>query len=276
MLPDKIYNCHIHVHRDQSIDERLKLWDEWHVEKAFVQVLYSESNPLSNQMGNADVAALIRKHPDRLVGFGKVNIDLDQLDDASAVDRLKAMGFSGLKFIGPSWNYDDERFYPIYERAAKLKMPILFHTGFLASYGEQGRLRVSSDKMRAMLLDTIARAFPALKIIMAHLGNPEFETGLYLTEQFNNIYGEFSGGGGQKPRETTLRKLFRPLPGANMADPGENLALTWFKKLCFSTDNPEPPRWVPVAQRLLDELQIPAETRELYWWKNAASLIGDI
>lgn len=56
--------------------------------------------------------------------------------------------------------------------------------------------------------------------------------------------------------------------------PEENLARRWFGKLCFATDNPEPPVWIALSQRLMDELQLPEELQERFWWRNAAELLG--
>ena len=47
-----------------------------------------------------------------------------------------------------------------------------------------------------------------------------------------------------------------------------------FQKLCFATDNPEPPRWIELSQRLMDELALPADLQEQFWWKNGARWLG--
>jgi len=51
-------------------------------------------------------------------------------------------------------------------------------------------------------------------------------------------------------------------------------ALDLFKKLCFGTDNPEPDIWVPNSQFIMDSLQIPLETRKLFYYGTAARLLG--
>jgi len=269
--PTRIINVHTHLHKSQDIDARVKLWRECGLVKVCVQVL--TANPAASTYDNAGVLAWMRKHPDIILGFGYVELG-PRPDPPEAIDRLKEQGFAGLKFIAPSEPYDHECYYPLYERAQALGMPILFHTGFLAISPSDGPRRVSTDKMRPVRLDTIGRAFPNLRMIMAHLGSPEFHSALSVTDSFANVYGEFSGHSGSKWRETTLRKVFVPLPGANMADPEENQALRWFTKLCFATDNPEPPRWLALSQRLMDELQLPADLQERFWWRNAADVLG--
>jgi len=263
--PAKIINVHTHIHPHQDIDARVKLWRECNVVKVCVQVS-------RRSHGNEALREWMQKYPDIILGFGRISLN-PPIDSPEQIDRLKEQGFTGLKFIGPSHSYDDERYYPLYERAQELSMPILFHTGFLAIGPQDGPLGISQDKMRPACLDTIGRAFPELRMIMAHLGNPEFDVALYVIKAFPNIWGEFSGGGGSKFRQTTLRKVFAPLPGADMGDPEENQALQWFKKLCFATDNPEPPIWIELSQRLMDELELPEDLQDRFWWKNAAELL---
>ena len=271
MPPQRIVNVHTHIHHHQDIDARVKLWRECGCVKVCVHV--TKRRPDDGKVSNAELVGWMRRYPDILLGFALPELGL-QVDGPDAVDRFKEQGFTGLKLIGPSYPYDDERYYPLYERAEQLDMPILFHTGFLSIGSDDGARRISQEKMRAVRLDTIGRAFPRLRIMMAHLGNPEFQAGLDVIRSFDHIWGEFSGHSGSKFRETVLRKLFAPLPGADMRDPEENLALIHFQKLCFATDNPEPPRWIALSQRLMDELELLPELQERFWWRNGARWLG--
>ena len=60
--------------------------------------------------------------------FGYLDLD----GAAEQPDILKEMGFVGLKPYKPHFPYSDERYFPIYERAQALRMPVLFHTGLVA------------------------------------------------------------------------------------------------------------------------------------------------
>ena len=76
------------------------------------------------------VKAFIAKHPNRLMGLGDISLD-DPLA-LELVDRFHAAGFRGLgEMSGPLKNYDDRSYWPIYERAEKYGMIILFHTGIV-------------------------------------------------------------------------------------------------------------------------------------------------
>ena len=277
MNPTCIINVHTHAHRHQDLDARVRLWRECGCVKVCVHALHRgpviHRRPESSSYSNEELVPWMRKYPDILLGFALPELGW-RVDGHEVVDRFKEQGFTGLKLIGPSYAYDDERYWPLYRRAEQLDMPVLFHTGFLSIGPDDGERGISQDKMRAVRLDTIGRAFPRLRMMMAHLGNPEFYVGLDVIRSFENIYGEFSGASGSKFRETTLRRLFAPLPGADMADPDENLALVQFRKLCFATDNPEPPRWIELGRRLMDELELPDEVQEGFWWRNGARWLG--
>ena len=271
MRPEKIINVHTHIHKTQDIDARVALWRECNVRKVCVQVVSKDETEQS--YGSDGVLQWMQKYPDIILGFGAVDLGWEP-GGAESVEQLKEKGFTGLKFIAPVYPYDDERYFPIYERAEQLSMPILFHTGYLFCEPGKRQVGLSQDKMRAIRLDTLGRSFPNLRMMVAHLGNPEFDVALDIVMFFENIWGEYSGHSGSKFRETVLRKLFRPLPDADMSDPDENLALTYFRRLCFATDNPEPPIWIELNQRLMDELELPDDVREDFWWRSAVKWLG--
>jgi len=266
-MPERIINGHTHIHKSQDIDERVRLWRECGVVKVGVQI--ESTVDTAESYGNEGALQWMRKYPDIFLGFAHPDLSRS-VSGPEKVEQFKEQGFTGLKFIAPVYAYDDERYFPLYEKAQQLGMPILFHTGYLAHPPGVPQPGISQDKMRALRLDTIARSFPRLRRMMAHLGNPEFNVGLSVIGAFENVYGEYSGHSGSKFRETSLRKLFRPLPDADMADPEENQALIYFRKLCFATDNPEPPKWIALNERLMDELALPDDLREAFWWRSAA------
>jgi len=37
---------------------------------------------------------------------------------------------------------------------------------------------------------------------------------------------------------------------------------------------PLAPRWTEMSQRMMDELQLPPDLHERFWWKNAAEVLG--
>lgn len=123
---------------------------------------------------NEAVLDLARKHPDFAIPFAY--LDFDRTPES--VDDFKRRGFAGLKAIFPSRAYDDERNRPFYERAEKLNMPILFHTGGAGidppDVGDFANFtfpfRALNRHMVVETLDPVCKFFPKLTVIAAHMG----------------------------------------------------------------------------------------------------------
>lgn len=150
-----------------------------------------------------------RQHPNRLIGFGSI-----KLDDPQAlvqIDQFHAAGFRGLGEIsGPLKDYHDKSYWPIYERAEKYGMILLFHTGIVMRSNPAVPVDVSVDRMRVTTLDNIARRFPRLTIIGAHLGNPDYAWAAELARWHPNLYFDLSGSTLIKKQEdyTFFKSIF--------------------------------------------------------------------
>jgi len=140
---------------------------------------------------NEDVRKAFEKYPNTIIGFGFIRLGIDTWH---LVDELYEQGFRGLKTISPRKNYSDKEYYPIYKRAEELKMPILFHTGMKISNPADIKHDVACERMRPIYLDSIARAFPKLNIIGAHLGVPWYDEACAVAA-FNrkNVLYDLSG-----------------------------------------------------------------------------------
>jgi hypothetical protein len=138
------------------------------------------------------VTAFIAKHPNRLVCNGELTLD-DPLA-LELVDRFHAAGCRGLGEISsPLKNYDDRSYWPIYERAEKYRMILLFHTGIVNRIHPEIPTDISVDRMRPLTLDGIARRFPNLTIIGGHLGNPDYADAAEISRWNPNLYFDLSG-----------------------------------------------------------------------------------
>jgi uncharacterized protein len=138
------------------------------------------------------VQSYVARYPSRLVGFG--DIKLDEPQALELVDRFHAAGFRGLgEFSGPLKNYDDKSYWPIYKRAEQYGMILLFHTGIVNRPDPSTPADISVDRMRPTTLDNIAREFPKLTIIGAHLGNPDYAWAAEIARWNPNLYFDLSG-----------------------------------------------------------------------------------
>ena len=142
--------------------------------------------------GFPEAGKYIHEHPNRFIGFGDVK--LDDPNVLSEIDRFHQAGFRGLgEITKPRKNYDDPDYWPIYDRATKYHMILLFHTGIVNRSSPEVPEDVSFDRMRATRLDLIARHWPKLIIIGAHLGNPDYAEAAEIARWDPNLYFDLSG-----------------------------------------------------------------------------------
>ena len=138
------------------------------------------------------VTDFIKQHPNRLICMGELR--LDDPAAVSLVDRFHDAGCRGLgEITTPLKNFDDRSYWPIYERAEKYKMILLFHTGIVNRTHPDLPTDVSVERMRPTMLDAIARRFPKLTLIGAHLGNPDYAWAAEIARWNPNIYFDLSG-----------------------------------------------------------------------------------
>jgi hypothetical protein len=142
--------------------------------------------------GFDEAGKFIRQHPDRFIGFG--DIKLDDPDVLNQIDRFHRAGFRGLgEITTPQKDYDDRAYWPIYDRAAKYHMILLFHTGIVDRLKPEVPADISFDRMRATRLDLIARHWPKTIVIGAHLGNPDYAEAAEIARWNPNLYFDLSG-----------------------------------------------------------------------------------
>jgi predicted TIM-barrel fold metal-dependent hydrolase len=139
---------------------------------------------------NATILAAARQYPEKILAFALVQLGRDSAD---AVDRCAAAGFHGFKVTVPQAAYDDEAFFPVYERMERTGLPLLAHTGIVMRFPPRPDLRVNSDWMRPIRLDAVLRRFPGLNIIGAHLGAPWHEEASMMARLHPNYYVDLTG-----------------------------------------------------------------------------------
>lgn len=182
-----IIDAHVHLYRGETaLDDLLTACDAAGIDK----VCLSACGKAFEQPGNDAVRDAFERFPERVLGFGWVRLGEDSAD---LVDDLADQGFAGLKVINPRADYDDDSLMPVYERAARRGLPILFHCGVVLRMPLDAEMDVSSERMRPVRLDRIARRFPGLTIIGAHLGVPWIDEALSMLRCHPNVYFDCTG-----------------------------------------------------------------------------------
>lgn len=213
--------------------------------------------------------------PDFVVPIPMVNPDT--LTPAE-VDGFISRGAAGIKFIAPMHSYGDNRYFPLYEVIRDRRALAVFHTGYLADAlfrpgGALGRADyVDITHMRPAAIDRLARAFPDLKILMAHFGNPWWEEAWKMIASHPNLYADFSGGTAYRRSLGMWCEIFAPNGRLDTAAIG---------KLCFGSDTthfvpgeyPYLP-YIEFYERFYEALRVPAELRQKVDRENVLALLG--
>ena len=158
--------------------------------------------------GNDYIAALVRLYPDKFIGFGAVNPRYRGVD--AAVTELTRMivnlKLTGLKLYPMYDHYsaDDETLaFPIFKRALELGIPVIVHQASTpARYAPLGL-------GRPWLLDAVGRAFPDLKIVIAHAGLPWLDECTALVGRHPNFHMDVSFANSVLTREEMYRFIIR-------------------------------------------------------------------
>lgn len=151
-------------------------------------VLGFKSAYLGAEIPNSLVADYVRRYPDKVVGFAGVD-PADPVKGVAEVARArKEFGLRGVGVAPCAQDYHptDTRAMRVYEAAAELDMPLMFHPGIHMATA------CKLEYAKPVLLDEVAREFPNLKIILAHLGYPWVTETLVLLAKHPNLYSDIS------------------------------------------------------------------------------------
>ena len=263
------YHCHISMmeYADISNPRLVSVSKEEFVadldEAGFkVAVILSDSRTTPDK-----VSAFMKEAPDRFVGFGYVNPLLHDAAE-SVLRQRRELDLFGLKLYPTTDGYgaDDPKAFRVYEAAASVEMPVLFH---------QAGMPVAHDLLEhtsPLQVDVVASCFPKLRIILAHLGYPRVEETLYVARKHRNVWCDISWPYGDVNHASYKYLLWRDLLTA------VNLGV--IEKLVFGTDYPGV-RQKPYADLLMsvnkyathEDLRIPEEKLVAILGENARSLL---
>jgi len=241
---------------------------ETYAQLGVVKAVLLGQQPSRRPGENEKVLAAAKRYPDLFIPFA--GFDLDEMA-AGVVRHFRDEGFRGLKFIGPRRPYDSSCYFPVYERAAYLKMPVLFHLGIVANHPPW--TDANSDNMRPIHLDFIARRLPELAIIGAHLGNPWYDEAAMACRWNPNLFFDLSGSTLKKKSPEYLGGLLWWRPDSRpYGSPDHSGA---WDKILFGSDLA--PEWIEDSirdyEKMMDALSLSAEDRRKVWYGNAARVL---
>ncbi len=181
-------------------------------------------------------------------------------------------GCRGLKLYPPNGFYpDDERFYPYYELARELAVPIVIHQGFSPRFKYV-------KYARPVFVDKVAVDFPDLNIILAHVGTPWVEETLMVAMKNPNVHVDVSGW--QLHAASVPTRLYQMVAEAKILRVFPDRML-WGSDFPLFEHIMPLDKWVmlfsnlKIPQHLLDMgyPQVTQDEIERVMWKNAARLL---
>lgn len=229
---------------DVPIDATIAALDAGGVRVGLTAAWWGPAGPL---IGNDEVAAVVRRHPDRLLGVASVDLHRPLAAVRELRRCVRELGFRALRIVPWLWDLppDDRRYYPLYAECIDLGVP------FCLQVGHTGPLRPSEPGRPIPYLDRVALDFPELVIVAGHVGWPWTEEMIALATKYPNVYVDTSA--------YTARR-YPPELVAYLKGHGR-------KKVLFGSNHPA---W-PAARCLEDlaSLGLDGETTELFLFRNA-------
>ena len=131
------------------------------------------------EKSNEEVSACVKSHPDKFIGFARVNPRLGEISVEEVKRAATQLGLKGLKLHPEieSFRPDHEVHKPLFETLVKLGFVVLIHSA------PSTRAPTYSSPF---YIERVAQSFPKLKIILAHLN----EDTLIVMDRNPNIYAD--------------------------------------------------------------------------------------
>jgi len=169
------------VTEEIPVEFTIDAMDRGGVQKGFLCAWWGPQGPL---ISNDEVAAIVRKHPDRFIGIASVNL----YRPMEAVRELRRCvtdyGFRGLRIVQWLWDLPatDRRYYPLFAECVNLDIPACLQVG------HTGPLCPSEPGRPIPYIDVVAIEFPELKIVCGHIGYPWTTEMIAVATKHPNVF----------------------------------------------------------------------------------------
>ncbi len=180
-----IVDCHTHINcaaDDVETSEHLEA-----AETVDACVVLATAEGPSEEV-NKRVSEYVNKHKEKMVGFAVVEPIQDGVSVKSLTSIKDKLGLEGAVLYCSNCGFHPthSRAMRFYESAEELGWPVFFHNG-----GHLGSDAIL-DYAQPYLLDDVARAFPALKIVIGAMGMPFAEQTFSMVAKHENVYADLT------------------------------------------------------------------------------------
>jgi predicted TIM-barrel fold metal-dependent hydrolase len=163
--------------------------DEAGIQKACIVAMDLSTHYGVELVTNEDVARIAANYPDRFIPFASVDPSMGRLAIDKLVYAVKNLGCRGLKLVPPvqHFNFSDSKFFPLWEKALELNIPVWTHAAHQVSHPDS-----DAELGRPMLIEPVTLRYPDLKIILGHCGFPWVWETWSLVLRRQNVYVDIS------------------------------------------------------------------------------------
>lgn len=136
---------------------------------------------------DADVAAYVRQDPARLIGFLSVDPTQPRWQEEMR-DGHERLGLRGIKLLPMYAGFmpQDPSLDPLWRYARKKGLPVLLHMG--TTFVSQAPIECTLPRH----IDAVARRFPDVRIVIAHLGHPYEGECVAVIRKHPHVYADVS------------------------------------------------------------------------------------
>ena len=224
----------------------------------------------TTHVSNQDVADWISDYPDKLTGFGSVNLSKDRLYVEKKLGRLLELGMKGInllphfQFFNPSQN---KNMNLLLEFCSDTQMIILSHSG--CGHGPFEILELCRNA-HPELWEPWLKKYPDVFLVMAHFGG--FTTripGIWLYEamqlgkKYKNVYADLSSVGWIFNRDCVVNEIRKTIG---------------FDRVLFATGYPKPlisaMTMASMVSAIKTNLHLTEKEKRKVLGENAAILLG--
>ena len=264
-----VIDSHVHLQTDPGyLDSLMETVDRMGIDRI---VLFGAWPEFDRFASNDQILEAHQAYPQTIIPFYTFRLGEESPD---VLERVRKDGFRGLKLINPPANYNDERFFPVWERCESLGLVTLFHTGIVSRNPQQVHYDLDTSRMKVIYLDRIARKFQKMTMFVAHLGNPDYGEACMMARWHANMYFDLSGSTLKKKSPDFFREML--WWGRQKIRYTDELGRGPWAKILYGTDV-TPAEMEETRQDyldLFDALELKEEQRAAVMGGTAAGLLG--
>jgi predicted TIM-barrel fold metal-dependent hydrolase len=190
---------------------------------------------------NEEIADMVRKNPDKFIGFGSVNPNKDEEYVEAKLREISDFGFKGIKMLPTLQMFtpvENKNFERICEYCEKNRKVLLYHTGCDPGPWESPEL--SEDANPKYLTSVLEKYSPT--IILAHAGSYSaykpgiwFEEALELGKNFDNVYFDTAAVSSFIFSEKNLKRI-KETVGVDRLLFGSDYPVVWGSDMKYEVD----------------------------------------